>query len=182
MICMNEIDNSLDRRGAAIGPDVTDIVMGLHWAPPATALRSPAAPANLDALCLLFAADGSLLEIVRPGQLRAANGSVLHTGDSRTGASIWDDERIFVFLRALPDAVDALTFAVVSVDGRAFCEIADASCHISDHGTDAKLLEVELTALGQATQHCVATLGRSSTGWTIQRGARYLLPAVLDGS
>lgn len=76
-----------------------------------------------------------------------------------------------MFLHALPDAVNALTFAVVSVDGRAFGDIAAASCHVSDHTTDRELLKVGLTALGPMTHCCVATLARNSTGWRIHRGA-----------
>ena len=171
MNCTEKTDRTPERWGAAVGPDTTDIVMGLHWDPPEGAPRTIPGPANLDALCFLFDVEGRVLEIIHPGRLRTANSSVLHTGDSRTGASIWDDERIFVFLRALPDAVDALTFTVVSVDGRAFCDIAAASCHVSNHGTDEVLLDVELTALGRLTHYCVATLVRSATGWRIHRGA-----------
>jgi len=168
---MEEADSPLHRCGGVVGPETTDIVMGLHWSPPERAPRVRPGPANLDALCFLLDVDGRVLEIVHPGRLRTSDSSVLHTGDSLTGASTWDDERIFVFLNALPDAVVTLTFTVVSVDGQAFCDIAGASCHVSDHGTDDELLRVELTALGRLTRCCIATLSRSPAGWSIHRGA-----------
>lgn len=170
MISINETGCLPDRSGAAIDPHVSDIVMGLHWGPLGSGPHVSAGPADLDAICVLSATNGSVVEIVGPGRLRSADGSVLHTGDSRTGASIWDDERIFVFLRALPDAVAAVTFGVVSANGRAFCDIPAAACHISDHSTDDHLLEVELTALGEVTHCYVATLARTLMGWTIHAG------------
>ena len=170
MISIEDTGFAPEPGGTAIKLDVNDIVMGLHWTPSAGGPRT-AAPANLDAWCVLSAADGSVLEMVHPGRLRSANGSVLHTGDSLTGASLWDDERIFVFLHALPESVAAVTFGVVSADGHVFADIPGASCHISDHTTDGPLLKVELTALGQLTHCYIATLARTSTGWTMQQGA-----------
>ena len=112
--------------------ELKEIVMGLHWDPPRDGETASEEPANLDALCLLFDRQRCVLEVIHPGHLSNANGSVLHTGDSRTGTSEWDDERIFVFLEALPEAVAELAFVVASTNGRAFSEIQGASCHISD--------------------------------------------------
>ena len=154
------------RPGISIDHDVSDIVVGLHW-DPSTGSKS-IAPANLDAVCVLLDADDGVVELVYPGRLSNANGSVLHTGDSRTGASVWDDERIFVFLRALPDNVVSLTFGVISVDGLPFSAIAGASCHVTDHSTDTELVKFELT--GTMTQCAAATLRRGATGWSIHPG------------
>ena len=83
-------------------PKLNEIVMGLHWDPPEDG--ATADPADLDTLCVLFDAQGCVLEVIHPGHPRNEDSSVVHTGDSRTGASEWDDERIFVFLAALPAA------------------------------------------------------------------------------
>lgn len=152
--------------------------MGLHWNPAQRDASGATRPANLDALCALLDADGHTVEIIHPERPQNANGSIIHTGDSASGASVWDDERIFVFLDALPEAVQTLAFVVASVDGRPFCDIAGASCHVSDHRTEDELIRVELTALGNETAHCVATLRRTPTGWQAQAGA----PPVLDSS
>ena len=129
------------------------------------------APANLDAICVLLDEERRPLEVVSPGRLDNVNGSVVHTGDSPAGASTWDDERIFAFLDAVPQAVRSLVFGVVSSDGRPFCDVAGASCHVSDYRTEDKLLGVQLTALGLLTEYCVATLKRTRTGWIMQPGA-----------
>lgn len=144
--------------------ELKELVMGLHWTP--TEASSAAKPADLDALCVLFDGHERVLEVVCPAHPRNGNGSVIHTGDSRRGASEWDDERIFVFLDALPEPVSSLAFVVVSATGRAFSEVRGASCHISDRFTEHEWIRLELTNLGQQTAHCVATLYRGPAGWT----------------
>lgn len=143
--------------------DLNEIVMGLHWDPPEAG--AAADPADLDALCVLFDAQGGILEVIHPGHPRNGDGSVIHTGDSRTGASTWDDERIFVFLEALPPSVAALSFVVVSTTGRAFHEIRGAFCHVSDRASEDQRLRLDLTALVGCADHAVATLRRGAAGW-----------------
>jgi len=152
-----------DRAGPAPVHDLREVVMGLHWTPPEHG--AAVEPADLDALCVLFDSNQHVLEVVCPAHPRNANGSTIHTGDSRSGASEWDDERIFVFLEALPESVSFLAFVVVSVTGRAFSEVRGASCHISDHLTEHEWVRVQLTDLGRHTAHCVATMHRGATGW-----------------
>lgn len=146
--------------------------MGLHWAPSTN--PRPDRAADLDALCLLLAADDRVMEVVHPGCTRSADGSVIHTGDSRTGASHWDDERIFVFLEALPDAVCKVAFVVWSATGKSFDAVAGARCHVSDRISDLPWLRVDLTALRGQTVHTVAILCRDAVGW------RFASDAVLD--
>ena len=150
--------------------DVKDVVMGLRWAPPPDQ-RHSLEPANLDAMCVSLDARGRRLDMVYPGRPTNANGSVIHTGDSRRGESSWDDERVFVFLDAVPRAVHALVFGVVSSNGWPFCDVPGASCHLSEYMMEDELLSVELTALGPLKAYCVATLQRGPSGWTMEEGA-----------
>jgi stress response protein SCP2 len=143
--------------------DLKEIVMGLHWDPPEEGAKI--VPEDLDAVCMLLDEQDRVLEVVHPDHLRNANGSVIHTGDSRTGANEWDNERIFVFLEALPKAVFKLTFVVASAKGSAFGGIRGASCHISDRITEREWLRCDLAALGRHTAHCVATVRRNATSW-----------------
>lgn len=149
-----------------------EVVLGLHWTPPEHG--AAAEPADLDALCVLFDGHQRVLEVIGPTHPRNANGSVFHTGDSRMGTSEWDDERIFVFLDALPDAVASLAFVAASATGQAFSEVRGASCHVSDRITEREWVRLELTALERHTVHCVATLHRSPKGWKMSTGARLL--------
>ena len=171
--------------GVQIGADaeLKDIVMGLHWDPPQG--DAGADPADLDAWCVLFDAQGSVLEVIHPGRLRGADGSVIHTGDSRNGASQWDDERIFVFLAALPEAVSRLAFFVASATGRAFDEIRGAYCHVSDRDSERERLRLELTALAGCTVHRVATVQRVAAGWNMSTDPHAVpadLRALLKGA
>jgi len=152
--------------------DLREIVMGLHWHPQEPGTSASQGPANLDALCVLFDEEGRVVEVVHPGCPSNANGSVLHTGDSLTGASEWDDERIFVFLEALPDSVSALAFVVASANGHVFSEVPGASCHVSDRVTEREWIRLDLTALGKHKEHRVATLRRSPAGWQISADAQ----------
>lgn len=159
-----------DRLRPAMEPELKEVVLGLHWDPPAEGVN--ARPENLDAVCLLLGSDQQVIEIIHPGHPRNANGSVVHTGDSPTGASAWDDERIFVFLEALPPAVSTVAFIVSSASGGAFSEIRGASCHVSDHATEHRWIDLALTDLGPKTSHCVAALHRGPAGWELTSGAQ----------
>lgn len=127
---------------------------------------------DLDVSCVLFDEYGKITEIIYPGQPRNGNDSVIHTGDSTTGAGKWDDERIFVFPEAVPESVSSMTFVVASVTGRGFDQIPRASCHVSDRETEREWIRVALNDLGPTSMHCVATLYRSTSGWKIHPGAQ----------
>jgi stress response protein SCP2 len=143
-----------------------ELVMGLHWTPAVSGAQDQD-PANLDAVCVLLDERHQLLEIVHPGRPRNANDSVLHTGDSRNGASAWDDERIFVFLEALPQAVHAVLFGVVSVDGRELSRVPGASCHLSDRADERELIRIELSGVARDSAHTVAIAQRSGADWKL---------------
>lgn len=142
----------------------TEIVMGLHWDPP----DDSADAVDLDALCFLYDEHGRVLEVVHPGHRQNANGSVLHTGDAVSGASTWDDERVFVFLDALPETVAALAFAVVSASRHPFHEVRGASCHLTDHTTDDVHVRVDLSALDAQESAWISTLHRNDRAWELR--------------
>lgn len=142
-----------------------EAVLGLHWDPPPEDARLP--PPDLDALCVLLDAQDGLIEVIHPGRLRTADDSVIHTGDALTGASPWDDERIFVFLDALPPSVCTVAFFVVSASGHAFHDVRGAWCHLSDHASGRVWLRKDLTLLEGCLVEAVCTLRRNETDWTV---------------
>ena len=150
--------------------NLKDIVMGLQWAIRADGIT--AVPDDLDALCVLFDEQRRVLEVIHPGHPRNASGSVVHTGDSQTGAGEWDDERIFIFLEGLPETVSAIALIVASITGRTFSEVRGASCHVSDRVTECAYARLELNALEGQTTCCVAALHRSPDGWKISTDAQ----------
>ena len=159
-----------DRANPGAEIDVKDCAWGWQGAPPQEGVS--AVPDDLDALCVLFDERRCVLEVIHPGHPRNANGSVIHTGDSQTGAGEWDDERIFIFLEALPEAVSAFAFIVASFTARTFSDIRGASCHVSDCVTERELIRLELSALEGQTACCVAALHRSPDGWQISTDAQ----------
>lgn len=148
--------------------NLSAIVMGLRWDAPQRDNGVPAA--DLDALCALFDARGRVLEIIHPGHPRSADGSVIHTGDSRDGAGEWDNERIFVFLQALPAHVTQLAFVVATVTNHPLNTVRGAACHVSDPYDDAELLRVDLTTLVGKKSHNVAVASRCPAGWRLGEG------------
>ena len=150
--------------------NLKEVVMGLHWDPaPGSGAGQPA---DLDAWCVLFDSQNRVLEVVHPGHPRSAADGVIHTGDSRTGASSWDDERIFVFLDALPRAVSTVAFLVRSASGHPFHEVPGALCHVSDRVTETEWVRIELSSLIGRTIHIVATLRRGDAGWDVAADAK----------
>ncbi|MBI4292364.1 MAG: TerD family protein [Betaproteobacteria bacterium] len=152
--------------------DLKELVVGLRWDPMENGRPAFDPPVDLDVSCVLFDESGKVVEIVHPGRPRNANNSVIHTGDSTTGAGKWDDESIFVFPEAVPAPVSSLTFVVATVNGGSFDSIPRASCHVSDRVTESERLRVELNDVAPGSVHCVATLYRCGSGWKIHSGAR----------
>jgi tellurium resistance protein TerZ len=142
-----------------------EIVMGLHWDPPQPGDSAP--PADLDALCILHGHRGEIVDVISPDHPRTDNDSVVHTGNSRNGSSSWDDERIFVFLDALPPVISALTFVVLDTRGRGFAELQGAFCHLSDRVTERELTRLALRPLATNSTQAIASIERGSTGWRL---------------
>jgi tellurium resistance protein TerZ len=170
------------------GGTLRQVRMGLGW----DAVRkrglfgSRAQSIDLDASALLFDAGGTLVDQVWFQQLRSKDGSVLHTGDNRTGAGEGDDESIKVDLTAVPANVTTLVFTVNSFTGQDFSQIENAFCRVIDEANEAEIARYELTGSGQHTAQIMAKLSRDGAGWSMTalgipasgRTFRDLLPAL----
>lgn len=120
---------------------------------------------DLDASALLCDANGPQ-EIVYFGQLRSRDGSVIHTGDNRTGAGDGDDESIMVDLPALPAWVQHVYFVVNSYSGETFAEIDNAFVRVVDSlAGDQELARFALSANGPFTALLMARVSRTAQGW-----------------
>ncbi|MDR2254398.1 MAG: TerD family protein [Arthrobacter sp.] len=120
---------------------------------------------DLDASALLCDANGPQ-EIVYFGQLRSRDGSVVHTGDNRTGAGDGDDESIKVDLTALPAWVQHVYFVVNSYTGETFSEIDNAFVRVVDSDNrDQELARYSLSANGPFTAMLMARVSRGPQGW-----------------
>lgn len=123
---------------------------------------------DLDASCLLFDASRQLLDSVWFRQLKSKEGSIVHTGDNRTGAGDGDDEQIIVDLMALPASVSFLVFTVNSFQGDTFDRIENAYCRLVDSSTGVELARYDLTGSGSHTGQVMAKVTRGSGGWDMK--------------
>lgn len=150
-------------------PGLTAVAMGLGWD---VAKKKgffggvkDGDPVDLDASCLLFDAGGSLVDTVWFRQLRSSDGSVLHTGDNRTGDGDGDDEVINVRLNEVPSNIQTLVFTVNSFTGQNFSTIENAFCRIVNIASNAELARFNLTGAGPHTAQVMAKLFRKDGGW-----------------
>lgn len=143
---------------------------------------------DLDASCLLFDSNRQVLDAVWFRQLRSNDGSVIHTGDNRTGAGDGDDEQIIVDLSAVPVQVTALIFTVNSFTGDTFDKIENAFCRLVDSTSGQEMARYDLTGVGTHTGQVMAKVGRSGGGWemkalgekTYGRTFHDMLPSIMN--
>lgn len=173
------------------GGTLTKVRMGLGW--DAVKKRglfggSKSQTIDLDASCLLFDANGVLVDQVWFQQLNSVDGSVRHTGDNQTGAGDGDDESVVVDLSRVPANVNTLVFTVNSFTGQDFTQIENAFCRLVDETNGTEIAKFSLTTSGRHTAQLMAKVTRDGQGWSMTaigaiasgRTFRDLLPAVAE--
>lgn len=155
------------------GGALTRVTMGLGWdvrkaGGLAKFFGGGGGDVDLDASCLLFDRAGQLLDAVWFRQLRSQDGSIVHTGDNRTGAGDGDDEQIIVDLTALPVNVVTLIFTVNSFTGDTFDRIENAYCRLVDATTNQELARFDLTGAGDHTGQLMARVSRANGDWEMK--------------
>jgi len=170
------------------GGSLSQVRMGLGWdAMPKKGLFGTRSQSiDLDASALLFDAAGGLVDQVWFQQLTSKDGSVLHTGDNRTGAGEGDDESIRVDLSRVPPTVTTIVFTVNSFTGQNFSQIQNAFCRLIDESNEAEVARYDLTGTGPHTAQIMAKVARDGQGWSMTalgnaasgRTFHDLLPAI----
>jgi tellurium resistance protein TerZ len=151
------------------GGTLTRVRMGLGW----DAMKNKGVfdsreqTIDLDASALLFDAGGHLMDQVWFGHLKSNDGSVQHTGDSRTGDGAGDDESIKVDLPRVQANVATLVFTVNSFTGQDFSQIENAFCRVVDETNEAEIARYDLTGSGRHTAQIMAKLTREGNGWSM---------------
>jgi len=142
---------------------------------------------DLDASCVMFDDHNKVVETVYFGHLKSKDGSIVHTGDNRSGAGDGDDEQIIVELDRVPATVKALVFTVSSYTGQSFNSVENAYCRMVDAKNNAEIARYTLSAQGSHTAQIMAkvyrhgdewkmhAIGENGTGRTIEN----LLPQIL---
>jgi len=151
------------------GGGLTKIVMGLGWDAKKTksffGMGSKEQDIDLDASCVLFDADKTPLEAVFFGQLNSSDGSIVHTGDNRTGAGDGDDEQIIVDLSRVPSNVKFIIFIVNSFTGQNFSEIENAFCRVVNAANNQELARYNLSCTGNHTAMLMAKVYLHNGEW-----------------
>lgn len=189
---------SLDKEA---GTALSRIKMGLGW----DVAQSPKAKAggflgglfggggggndsiDLDASCIMFDANKQPMDAIWFGQLQSKDGSVLHTGDNRTGAGDGDDEVINVDLSRIPANVQSLVFTVNSFTGQTFETVANAFCRIVNASNNSEVARYNLSAQGSHTALILAKIYRHNGEWKMHaigetasgRTFHDLMPAIM---
>jgi len=151
------------------GNTLTKIVMGLGW----DAMKKKGflgfgggqQEIDLDASCLMFDQANNLVDCIWFRQLTSRDGSILHTGDNRTGAGDGDDEQIVVDLTRVPSGVKSLVFTVNSFTGQNFSQIENAFCRIVNGANNSEIARYELTCNGIHTAQIMAKVYRNNDEW-----------------
>ncbi|MBU1741371.1 MAG: tellurium resistance TerZ family protein [Proteobacteria bacterium] len=123
---------------------------------------------DLDASCILYDDAKNAMDAVWWKHLRSEDGSILHTGDDRSGGGSGDDpnEVINVDLQSVPANVKSIVFVVNSYSGEDFSGIPFAFCNVVDMKTNKELGRFNLQTDGGAHKgFIIAKVYRHNNEW-----------------
>jgi tellurium resistance protein TerZ len=159
---------SLDKEA---GVQLTKIIMGLGWDPVKKkglfGFGGGSQEVDLDASCILFDEQGVQTDAVWFRQLKSKDGSILHTGDNRTGDGDGDDEKIIVDLNSVPANVKSLVFTVNSFTGQNFSQVENATCRIVNANNNQEVARFNLSTLGNHNAQIMVKLYRHGGEWKL---------------
>ena len=120
---------------------------------------------DLDASCIMFDSNKQPVDAIWFNQLQSKDGSILHTGDNRTGDGDGDDEVINVDLSRIPANVVSLVFTVNSFTGQTFETVENAFCRIVNANNNVEVARYNLSAQGSHTAMVMAKVYRHNDEW-----------------
>ncbi|MGH8853282.1 MAG: TerD family protein, partial [Telluria sp.] len=106
---------------------------------------------DLDASVVMFDESNRPVDTVWFRQLKSKDGSIVHSGDNRTGAGDGDDEQISVDLGRVPATVKSLVFTVNSFTGQNFSTVENAYCRLINAGNNQEVARFNLSVQGSHT-------------------------------
>ena len=158
---------SLDKEA---GGGLSRVTMGLGW----DAIKSKgffgfgggkSDAVDLDASVVMFDESNKPVDVIWFRQLKSKDGSIVHTGDNRTGAGDGDDEQITVDLNAVPASVKALVFTVNSFTGQTFAMVENAYCRLINAANQQEVARFNLSVTGSHSAQIMAKLYRHGGEW-----------------
>lgn len=129
-------------------PGLKRAIIGLGWD---TNKYSGGYDFDLDASAFLAGANGKVnndKDFVFYNNLQGANGSVIHTGDNRTGEGEGDDEQLIIDFTKVPDHIHkvAITVTIHDAEQRAqnFGQVSNAFVRLVNEETNEEVLRYDL--------------------------------------
>jgi tellurium resistance protein TerZ len=113
----------------------------------------------------MFNESGAPVDVIFFRQLKSKDGSVVHTGDNRTGDGDGDDEQINVDLNAVPAQVKSLVFTVNSFTGQTFAQVENAYCRLLDASSGKEVARFNLSVQGPHSAQIMAKVYRHNGEW-----------------
>jgi tellurium resistance protein TerZ len=153
------------------GRSLNKVTMGLGWDAKKSGgllgglLGKSKGSIDLDASCLLFDEQKNLIDTVWFRQLKSKEGSIVHTGDNRTGEGEGDDEQIKVDLSRVPATVKSLIFTINSFTGQTFDQVENAFCRMVDDNTGQEIARFDLSCQGKHTAQIMIKVYRHNGEW-----------------
>ncbi|WP_026556436.1 TerD family protein [Arthrobacter sp. 35W] len=150
-------------------PGLQKALVGLGWDPRTTSGE----PFDLDASALLISATGkvrSSADFIFYNQPTAADGSVSHLGDNRSGEGAGDDEQILIDLTKVAADVERVVIAV-SIDKaderrQNFGQVRSAYCRVVNQATDTEIVRFDLSEdAAPETSMVFAEVYRNGADW-----------------
>lgn len=151
------------------GGSLAKVIMGLGWDAKKKkglfGFGSKEQSIDLDASCVLFDENKVMIDAIWFNQLKSKDGSIVHTGDNRTGDGDGDDEQIIVDLSKVPTQAKFIMFVVNSFTGQDFSEIENAFCRIVNHANNNEIARYNLSCHGNHTATLMAKVYRHNNEW-----------------
>ena len=129
-------------------PGLTKLVIGLGWDTRST----DGSEFDLDGSAFLLTSNGKVRsdsDFIFYNNLAAADGSVEHTGDNRTGEGDGDDESLIVHLDKLPASIDkiAVTVTIHEAESRkqSFGQVSNAFIRCVNGDNNQEIARFDLT-------------------------------------
>ena len=111
----------------AIPPAVT---LGLSWD------VTKNCSIDLDASAIILDERLQMLDLVFFKQLQSRDGTIIHSGDERSGDAVGDDERITVHMNRVHPSVSHIAFVVTSYSGQELDDVKKASCRLYESSSN----------------------------------------------
>lgn len=129
-------------------PGLKKAIIGLGWD---TNKYSGGYDFDLDASAFLVGTDGKVInekDFIFYNNLQGANGSVIHTGDNRTGEGEGDDEQLIIEFDKVPTHVDKVAITVTIHDAlqraQNFGQVSNAFVRLVNEETNEEVLRYDL--------------------------------------